>query len=141
MIRGSHTATFLEMLALLVQNQTPLPEAVTLAGDASGDPGTIHAARQMAHALQDGQSPTASDRSTFPPLVKWLLLCSGRENVLLPAIQHAAASYHRRARYQSDMLRLFLPVILTVLVGGLVTAVYALALCIPYVLLLHSLAW
>jgi hypothetical protein len=74
-------------------------------------------------------------------LVKWLLLCSGRENVLLPAIQHAAASYHRRARYQSDMLRLFLPVILTVLVGGLVTAVYALALCIPYVLLLHSLAW
>ena len=38
MLRCSRTATFLEVLALLVENETPLPEAVVLAAEASGDP-------------------------------------------------------------------------------------------------------
>ena len=44
MLRCSRSATFLEVLALLVENQTPLDEAVALAASASGDPKTIRAA-------------------------------------------------------------------------------------------------
>ena len=56
MLRYSRTATFCEILALLVENQTPLPEAVVLAGEASGDPQTLQVARQMAVTLQNGRT-------------------------------------------------------------------------------------
>ena len=55
-------------------------------------------------------------------------MAAGRDGALLPALRHAAAAYHRRARHQSDLLRLFLPIFLTIAVGGTVTALYALAL-------------
>jgi hypothetical protein len=75
----------------------------------------------------------------FPPLVNWLLLSAGRDGVLLPALRHASATYHRRARHQSDLLRLFLPIFLTITVAGSVTALYALALFVPYMSLFRAL--
>ncbi len=139
MLRCSRTATFLEVLTLLVESQTPLPEAVVLAAEASGDPQTLRMARQMAATLQNGQTQPAGG-AALPPLVNWLLLAAGRDGALLPALRHAAAAYHRRARHQSDLLRLLLPVLLTVVVGGGVTALYALALFVPYTTMLRSLA-
>ena len=127
-------------LLLLVENQTPLPEAVVLAGEASGDPRTLQVARQMAATLQNGQTKPIGGGPAFPPLVNWLLLAAGRDGALLPALKHAAMAYHRRARHQSDLLRLFLPIFLTIAIGGSVTALYALALFAPYAAMLRSLA-
>ena len=76
----------------------------------------------------------------FRRLIHWLLLAAGRDGALLPALRHAAAAYHRRARQQSDLLRLFLPIFLTIAVGGSVTALYALALFLPYSAMLRALA-
>jgi general secretion pathway protein F len=135
LLRLSHTATFLEVLALLVENETPLPEAVVLAAEASGDPQTVRMARQVSIALQSGQMQRSP---TFPPLVNWLLLAAGRDGALLSALRNSASAYHRRARSQSDMLRVFLPVFLTVVVAGGVTALYALALFVPYTTLLYG---
>ena len=140
MLRCSRTATFLEVLALLVENETPLPEAVVLAAEASGDPRTLRSARQLAAALQNGQTQPAGGGPAFPPLVNWLLLAAGRDGALLPALRHAATAYHRRARRQSDLLRLFLPIILTIAVGGSVTALYALTVFAPYAAMLRSLS-
>ena len=139
MLRCSRTATFLEVLALLVENETPLPEAVVLAAQASGDPPTLRAARQLADAIQNGRSLDSGDAAALSPLIAWLVLAAGRDNALLPALRHAATAYHRRARHQADMARMFLPVLLTVLVGGTVTALYALTLFVPYVDMLHAL--
>jgi len=140
MLRCSRTATFLEILALLVENQTPLPEAITLAAEASGDPATLQAGRQWAAALASGQTLPRGDEPAFPPLVHWLFVAAGRDGALLPALRHAAAAYHRRARHQSDLLRMFLPIFLTVAVAGGATASYALALFLPYVSMLYTLA-
>jgi general secretion pathway protein F len=161
MLRWSRTATFLEILALLVENQTPLHEAVTLAGAASGDRQTLQAARQLAAMLENGatlenngpekgtgticaQHPKGRSGklylSPFPLLIQWLMLAAGRSGALLPALQHAAATYHRRARHQADLVRMFLPAFLTVVIGGGITAVYALILFAPYVAMLHALS-
>ena len=59
MLRWSRTATFLEILSLLVENETPLPEAVELAARASGDPQTLRAGRQLAAMLENGQNAAA----------------------------------------------------------------------------------
>jgi type II secretory pathway component PulF len=170
MLRWSRTATFLEILALLVENHTPLPEAVTLAGEASGDRQTLRASRQLAAMLQNGQvqsgavptaavgvsettagqphahgkrghgTPHCTRSGQFPPLIKWLMLAAGRSGALLPALQHAATTYHRRARHQADLVRMFLPALFTVVIAGTITAVYALILFAPYVAMLHALA-
>lgn len=140
MLRCSRTATFLELLALLVENQAPLPGAVVLAAEASGDPATLHSARQVAAALQNGRTQLAEDAPVFPPLIRWLLLAAGRDGALLPALRQAAATYHRRVRRQADLLRLFLPIFTTIAVGGSVTALYALALFLPYSFMLRGLA-
>ena len=158
MLRWSRTATFLEILALLVENRTPLHEAVTLAGEASGDRQTLRAARQLAAMLENGQTaekgtgticrngPSGASHklylSPFPqsPLINWLMLAAGRSGALLPALEHAAATYHRRARHQADLVRMFLPALLTVVIAGGITAVYALVLFAPYVAMLHALS-
>jgi type II secretory pathway component PulF len=141
MLRYSRTATFLDVLGLLVENQTPLPEAIILAAEASGDPQTLRSARQVAKMLTNGQTAPPAEKGwpAFPPMINWLLSAAGRDGALLPALRHAAAAYHRRARHQSDMLRLFLPVFLTIAVGGSVTALYALSLFIPYTAMLRAL--
>jgi type II secretory pathway component PulF len=140
MLRCSQTATFLEILALLVENQTPLPEAITLAAEASGDPAILRVGRQWAAALASGQTLPRGGEPAFPPLVHWLFMAAGRDGALLPALRHAAAAYHRRARYQSNLLRVFLPIFFTVAVAGGATALYALALFLPYVSMLYTLS-
>ena len=139
-LRCSRTATFLEILALLVENRTPLPEAVTLAAEASGDPATLQAGRRWAAALASGQTLSPGGEPAFPPLVHWLLVAARRDGALLPALRHAAAAYHRRARHQSDLLRMFLPIIFTIAVAGSATVLYALAVFLPYVSMLYTLS-
>jgi type II secretory pathway component PulF len=142
MLQCTRSATFLDVLALLVENQTPLDEAVTLAANASGDPRTIRAARQVTEMIQKGelQSSHALSDPTFPPLMSWLVFAAGRGGVLVPALRHSAEAYHRRARIQSDMARAILPALLTVVVAGGITAAYALMLFIPYILMLETLS-
>ena len=140
MLRCSRMAAFLEVLGLLVENETPLPDAVRLAAEASGDAETMELAQQLATAIENGQTCSVEGPTMLPPLVRWLLLAAGRDGALVPVLRHAAAAYHRRARHQADLLRVFLPVLATVLIGGSVTALYALLLFAPYITMLRSLS-
>ncbi|MEN6448916.1 MAG: type II secretion system F family protein [Thermoguttaceae bacterium] len=144
MLRWSRTATFLEILSLLVESETPLPEAIELAARASGDPQTVHVAQQLATRLTLGDCAAAAgvidSKAGLPPLLGWLMASAGREGTLLPALRHAAATYHRRARHQADIVRTLLPVLLTVVFGGGITAMYVLALFVPYTTMLNALA-
>ncbi|MEN6407141.1 MAG: type II secretion system F family protein [Thermoguttaceae bacterium] len=139
LLRATRDATFLEVLSLLVENKTPLPEAMVLAGDASGDRRMQETVRRVAAMLQNGQTPPIDDAS-LPPLIRRVLLAAGRGDVLLLSLQHMVASCHREARHQAEMMRLLLPVVLTVALGGCVTLLYALALFVPYKIMLQSLS-
>jgi general secretion pathway protein F len=140
MLRWSRTATFLEILGLLVENQTPLGEALFLASQASGDAATSRAARKLAEAIETGRMRADLQDPAFPPLMSWLMLAAQRQDALGPAVRNAAAVYHRRAGCQADLVRVLLPVLLTAVVGGGITAAYALILFVPYVTMLHALA-
>ncbi len=138
----SHTATFAEVLALLVENRVPLNEAVVLAAEASGDRRSLTAARRMADAIVRGEPLTGSSAAAadgFPPLLTWLLMAGRQHDALLPAIRHAAETYRRRATHQAELARVFLPVVLTIVIGGGTTLAYTLAMFIPYTSMLNSL--
>jgi len=151
LLRWSRVATFAEVLALLVDNRVPLHEAIVLAAEASGGRKTVAMAKQIAVALAAGETLAIADTLAkgssgagrrgweFPPLLTWLLATGGRHDALLPALKHAAETYRRRARYQAELARVFLPVIMTVAIGGTAVLMYTLALFVPYASMLHAL--
>jgi type II secretory pathway component PulF len=141
-LRWSRAATLVEILALLLENGVPLHEAVLLAAEASGDPGLLSVARQWAACIQRGETFQPADRASrrvLPPMLLWLM-GGRRQDLLLPALRSTAEMYHRRARHQADLARIFLPVVLTLGVAGVVTVMYVLTLFLPYTTLLKSLA-
>ena len=82
LFRCWQTATFLEMLALLVENLTPLPEARAFGRPRVGRPrddAIGRASRRRAGSTAARREPVARRPPGFPPLVSWLLMAAGRE--------------------------------------------------------------
>ena len=142
LLRYGRFATFAEVLALLVQRHIPLPKALLLAAEACGDRQLCHTAQQLAERIERGETGEVHQQSsrTFPPLLGWLV-ASGRQHAgLRTALQYTADTYHRRALRQVDWLRIYLPILLTVGIGGAVTLLYALTVLAPWYALLNQIA-
>ncbi len=141
MFRWLRVAVFAEILALLVDNEVPLDQAVTLAADSSADPRMKAAAGRLAEAIRRGESAADVNwaGSDCPPLVCWLMAAGQERGVLLAALRQTVEVYRRRAMRQADFARLYVPVALTVLVGGGLTFLHALAVFGPWVSLMHAL--
>jgi hypothetical protein len=75
----------------------------------------------------------------IPPLVRWLIAGSRQNELLVPALQHAADDYQRRARYEAELVWLLLPVMITCCVSAVIVTAYALVLLAPYFGLLRAL--
>ena len=142
MLRSFRRAIFAEVLALLVENEVPLSEAVLLAAEAAGDRGIYRAASRLAASLERGEMLAGSHAPSreFPPLLGWLLHSGRRNRALLPALRHASVVYRRRALRWVETTRVMLPVLLTVIVGGTVTLLFALTLFYPWCSFLYRLS-
>ncbi len=127
MLRQSRVASFADVLALLVESRVPLPEGIVLAAETVGGARLVASARQIAEALKRGE-PLASTQlkdTGLPPLAAWLLVAGERRGALLPALRHTAETYRQRARYLAEKARVFVPIVLTLVIGGGAVAVYA----------------
>jgi len=136
--RNQRLAAFAEMLALLVEQQVALPEAVRLAADASGDANLERGSRQLAASIEAGAAP--ANLEAFPPLLGWLISSAAQGGRLPIVLRQAAEIYRRRALRQADWIRLYLPTILLVTIGGLAVLLYSLALFLPWAWILRDLA-
>lgn len=143
MLRDARVAAFSEILALLVDHDVPLAEAVPLAADASGDKALARSAHKIAEQLERGTvaSVIASEvESDLPAFFLWLIDTGHRKELLVPVLEQTAEMYRRRALRRSDWLRFYLPVLMTLVVGGTAVLLYALALFVPLAELLHEAA-
>jgi len=140
MLHWSRAATFVDVLALLIESRVPLHEAIVLAASASGDGQMNRAAKEMGARLERGEPMGAATagRADFPPLLRWLMAAGNRQGALLPALKHAAETYHRRARHQAELARALLPLLAVVGIGGSVVLLYGLMLFVPYVSILKA---
>jgi type II secretory pathway component PulF len=138
---SSCVSRFAEVLALLLEHGTPYAEALTLAGESSGDPALAAAAREVASRERAGTIPGggADAYGAFPPLLRWVLSAEIPAAALIPALNHLGRSYGARARSRAEALRLLMPIAILVVVGGGAAAFFALALLIPYSRLLLNL--
>jgi len=118
-------ATFAELLALLIERNTPLPQAVELAAVASGDKAITKAATTIGSELERGGTP--SNQPAIPPLLTWLIASGHHQPRLAEACRRTARYYHERATRQAHWLSHAFPLWLTAILGGASVAVVAIA--------------
>jgi len=141
-LHNGRMATFAEMMALLVKQRIPMHESVALAAEVSGGSAFTEASHRMADLLQRGEVLTRREDipAGFPPLLGWLMMSNGRQPDLGDALLRTASVYRRRAENAATQTAIYLPMTLTVLVGGTVTFLCGLVVFVPFARLLYSLA-
>jgi general secretion pathway protein F len=141
LLRQVNAAGYADLLALLIEHGTPLPEALSLAGDASGDPSLARASRALAAGVSGGEPAAALGRELgpIPPTLRWLILRPAAGDGLVSGLRHAAAGYRRRATVRAELVRALLPTLAMIAVGATATLVYALTLFVPFTTLLRQL--
>lgn len=140
MLQAGRISIFAETLALLLQQDVPLDEAVVLAGDASADRGLRESCRHLAERLRRGESASDWDSSGARPLVAWLLASVHDRGLLIASLRRAADAYRRHANWALRWLSVYLPLWLTVAVGGTAVLLYALSVFGPWCWMLYELS-
>jgi len=140
LVEWSRIATLCEILTLLVEQGVPLPKALRLSARASGDAKLERAALELSEAAERGEPmATAFAREkSLPRFLVWLLMHGAGQGELPKSLQHAAAIYRDRALWQAEMVRHWGGIVLTLVLGGVAVAGFALLLFVPLTSILQS---
>jgi type IV pilus assembly protein PilC len=146
-LRWSRAATFAELLMILVERGVALDQALCLAGGAADDARLREPAERLANEIRRGVVPgqihtgaTSSAQSEFPLLIRLALHHAGNRALLTGGLRQAVDIYRERALRTAEWHAEYLPMILTVVIGGTLTAAFTLLVLWPYISTLHELA-
>jgi general secretion pathway protein F len=128
-------AGFADLLALLLEHGVAFPQSLVLAAEATGNGAMIAGARNLAAAVERGETPGkalegAGDHA-FRPLLRWALAAGEERGSLVVSLRNLAPMYRKRGAYQAEKLQLFLPTLLMITIGASATLLYALSLFMP----------
>ncbi len=134
-------ANFCDLLAMLLEHKVSLPEASLLAADAAGDASLQRVAARIADGVRSGHSlaDCLVVGRELPPFLSWMLVSGERQGNLVATLRQVAEVLRQRAASQSDWLRVVLPMVLLVFVGGGAVLGYAVAVFGPMSELLSRL--
>jgi hypothetical protein len=121
MLLNCSSATFCEVLYLLIEHGEPLPQALTLAGQTAGDPRLAHAAKRI------------------PALLRWMLAGDPTLSGHAAAIRAAGESYRQRTMLFVEWMSIYVPMLLVVSIGGLVVTLFTFGIIGPWVTLLQGI--
>ncbi len=145
-IRGTiqlgRMATFSEVLALLIKERVPLEDSLILAAGASGDRTITQAAGEVAERLRRGDQFEKRDDlpAGLPPLMGWLLMSGDRQPDLSAALLRCAAVYRSRAERKAAWTAVYLPIWITIFVGGTATLACGVITFLPLLRLFYQLS-
>lgn len=140
--RDASLARFARMLGILVEHDLPLSQGLLLSGQAANDSRVERSARQLAAAIERGQSLPDAIQSAdrLPSFLSWLISLGARQNSLPASLHQAANLYEQRALAKLDWFRRIVPPSIVLLVGGTITLFYGLTLFLPLSEMIHRLA-
>lgn len=132
LVRDLHYYTLTRMLSLLTERGLPLHDALTLAGGASGSARLELACREMATRVQRGQSTAdepASGTSQKKQLPSLLRVClkqvEHNEARMVHRLRSVADFYRNRLQRNSAWVKLLMPIVLFIVIGGGCVLLYA----------------
>lgn len=137
LVRDLHFYNLSRLLCLMIERETPLPDALQLAGACSGSGNLDQACQTMAERIQRGDLPEVARNEDWKPgdLPPMLLTClrqaSGHEEQLRQRLSSVAGYYRRRLDVSVTWLRNIVPVALFVTVGGGTVLLYGLSVFWP----------
>lgn len=142
MIRASRLAAFTDLLAILVEQEMPLPEAFRLAGAASSDPIVADAAEEIYQELSAGQplGKVLKGRGLVPEWVSWMVAHGEKSGTLGKNLRQIAEMYTKQATMRANLLRSVLPGFAIIFTGAVILALFVLGLILPLVTLMEGLA-
>jgi general secretion pathway protein F len=131
--RNLNWAQFTELLALQVDQSCPLPKAFVLAADSTDDARWRREAHSVSEQLSSGSSlETALHSATsLPPMVRWMIASGEKQGTLALALRQLSDIYRRRALRRMAVLRVWLPVAMTICFTGTIGLTYGLAFVLP----------
>ena len=138
-------ANFADLLALMVEQQVPLPEGLRLTAAATGDARLRRSGIRLAESIERGELQNLDEsigsrrRLGFPPFLLWVLTCGQTSERLAKLLRHAASIYRRQGVNLSHWLKMVFPAVAAVVIGGGVTILYALSLFGPMAQLWNDL--
>ena len=134
-------ANFSQLLAILVEHETPIPEALMLASNATGDKQMIADATRISEQVRKGQDFSASleEARWFPPFMAWMIRTGARDGSLAASLRQVNELYRHRALFQAEWLKLILPPAFIAAVGGGAVFVLGLTLFLPMGEIVRSL--
>jgi general secretion pathway protein F len=133
-------AMFAELLRLMIEQDTPLGEALAICSRATSDRRLSEAARDLAAQLTTGASTDATAVEKFPPLIALALRHADRRPLMLSGLAQAEAIYRDRAENAAHWITEYLPVLLVACVGGSAVASLAAIVLWPYISMLYTLS-
>ncbi|HEX3599199.1 MAG TPA: type II secretion system F family protein [Lacipirellulaceae bacterium] len=141
----SQAATFANILLLLVEGDVPLPDGLSLAADATDDSRLRAAGQHFADRIRQGETgppATAIDGTQydFPLLIRLALSRSTNRELLIGSLRHAAELYRERAIRAAEWYAEYMPILLTVGLGGTLTMCFTLSVLWPYASTLYALS-
>lgn len=137
---------FAETLANLLRGDVPFATALPMATDVCTDASLNSDLRVLVATLPaPSDAPTITEfrdlpLAGLPPFLHWALLKSEPLLTREQALRLAADIYFNGAEHRSERLRLAVPVLSSLIIGGTVTFLYGLALFLPMTHLLWTVA-
>jgi type II secretory pathway component PulF len=137
-----HVANFSETTAKLLDSGAAFPEALRISAETWNNPQLSEATRILASAANTNSGPVSDLEVArrLPPFLHWALFDSESTTGRVCALQAAAEVYRQIAQRRQERLRIILPLIVAVVVGGAATLLYGLALFVPVIEMLRGLA-
>jgi general secretion pathway protein F len=131
--RNFRTATFTELLAMLLEHDVPLDESLRIAADASGDRRLIDEMKSLATRVRGGETLAAATHraAALPPLARWMIAAGERQGGLPATLRQVAEFHRRRAQRQAERMKVLWPLAIVVVLGGGAVLLYALFLFVP----------
>ena len=124
-IHNLQHASFAKLLALLCEQEVPLPEGLRLAAEATGDRAFADRAGQLAAAVERGDGTAARNQKGWPRFLQWALSQGAQGAGLAAVLRQTSLLYRRRAAGGMLWLRTGLPIVCTMLLEGLITLAHA----------------
>lgn len=140
-IDNARRAHFSDQLALLLEHGVPLDESLRIVADSTVDRRLKFGALNGAAAIASGKSldEVCAAAGTFTPMLRWLMGSASANQTLSRSLRHAAEAYQRRAVAYADVAKIYLPSMLTAVIGGGVTGALAVLVVWPWTQLLDQI--
>lgn len=135
-------AQFMDLLALQIHHQAPLAQSFVLAANATENRRWQAQAKVVAQKLNEGQSFEDSLKvaTLMPPAVRWVLASGERQGTLELASRQLGDVYRQRAMNRAAIVKVWLPVLLTLFLTIVIGLTFGLSFFIPLRLFLQGLA-